>query len=107
MLYAIYFGHLVLVFYVMWLKPASDILFEFAPFVPPWAYFVGDLRSHVCAAGSPMKTVICSARRNAPGPAVVELMERSWRPLEAGLPIIRSSKQLSVHGTGSSLEVVA
>lgn len=50
-LLTVYFGRLVVVFYVMWL-PTLVILFAFSSFVPPWVHFVGGLWSHLQGAVS-------------------------------------------------------
>jgi hypothetical protein len=50
-LLTVYFGRLVLVFYVMWL-PTLVILFVLPSFVPPWAHFWGGMWSHLQGAVS-------------------------------------------------------
>lgn len=66
-LLTVYFGRLILVFYVMWL-PTLLILFALASFVPPWVQFVGGLWSHlqglVSAVVSLMKPDIYKAIMN-------------------------------------------
>ena len=50
-LLTVYFGRLVLVFYVMWI-PTLLILFAFSSFLPPWVHFLGGLWSHLQGAVS-------------------------------------------------------